>query len=48
MVYGILALAILYLSFFFSNVWAHLLVTVVIAVLCVKPGKLGRLLSSTG
>ena len=44
--YGILALAVLYASFFFNNVWAHLAVSLLITALYVMPWKLGRLVGS--
>jgi hypothetical protein len=46
--YGILALAILYLSFLFTNVWVHLLVTLLVVAPYVGPGKLGRLVGQSG
>jgi hypothetical protein len=48
MIYGILALAVLYLSFFVNNVWAHLLVTLLIVIFYVRPRKLGRLVGRSG
>ena len=48
MIYGVLALAILYLSFFLNNVWAHLLVTLLIVLFYIKPGKLGGLVGKPG
>jgi hypothetical protein len=48
MVYGILALAILYVSFIFNNVWVHLLVTLLIVLFYIRPAKLGSLVGKPG
>jgi hypothetical protein len=46
--YGIVALAVLYLSFLFTNVWVHLLITLSVVAPLVSPGKLGRLVGNSG
>jgi hypothetical protein len=48
MVYGIISLAVLYFSFFFSNVWVHLLVSVLIAGLFVTQGNIAKLVGRSG
>jgi hypothetical protein len=46
--YGVVALAVLYLSFLFTNVWVHLLITLLVVAPLVSPGKLGRLVENLG